>query len=413
MLAPPDAAVAARDPVVPGLRVVLDPEAVADRLRVLLEPPIRVVPSYVRYKPGSSCLVGYRVECRGGDQLIHVKAFKHGKQSKLAKMTTSPAGTAAFEDDLVGIAVFPQDRLLPVVGRLSDPVFFDTLLSRILPDGLEWQGAHLHMIRYKPERRYVARIDLAGRPVAALKAYCPDDYLRAAKIAKVATGGRQSVRTPLRLGASDRHRVVAHEWLAGSQLEATASMEVMEAVGNTLAVLHRRPKKHLARRRRREEASAIRESGRSLAELVPELQGRLKRLSTEVARRVREMEPRKIPIHGDFSPDQIVLGPFGVGVLDLDNAVLADPAADVGWFAADLEMRALGGDLFPSSSEGAIAALVAGYRDAGGEDLGERLPAYRAASLLSRAVEPFRYRSASWPQDIESVVRRAEEVWPG
>lgn len=411
MLAPPDAAIAARDPVVPGLRMVLDPEAIADRLSVMFGASLQISPTYVRYKPGSSCLVVYRVELVGEETLVYVKAFGRGQETKLAKMTSSQE-TAVFEDELVGVSAFPRDRLLPVMGRLSDPRFVEDLLARVWPEA-QLRSAHLETLRWKPERRYVARLHDGDRPVGVLKAYCPDDYIRAAKVAKVSTDGNGIFRIPERFGASDRHRVVLREWLPGESLGAAASMEEMEAVGAVMAGLHRRAKKHLRRRHRRDAAADVRAAGEYLGLLMPEIAAEAGSLAAGIAKRIRQMEKRKEPIHGDFSVDQLVLGSFGVGVLDLDNAALGDPAADAGWFVADLELSVVEGTIFPGELETARSALTAGYRAAGGEDLGERLPTYISASLLQRAVEPFRYRWENWPKSVSAVVSRAGEVWPG
>ena len=40
--------------------------------------------------------------------------------------------------------------------------------------------------------------------------------------------------------------------------------------------------------------------------------------------------------HGDFSPDQVVVDAGRAGLLDLDEAVLGDPVADLGTFCAAL-----------------------------------------------------------------------------
>ncbi|HEX6301136.1 MAG TPA: aminoglycoside phosphotransferase family protein [Acidimicrobiia bacterium] len=411
MLAPPDAAIAARDPTVPGLGTVLDPEAVAHLLGGLFATPLRVVPSYVRYKPGSSCLVGFRVEGAGEESAVYAKAFGRGQEAKLAKLASSPQ-TAAFEGELVGLSVFPNDRLMPVLGRLSDPKFIEGLLARIWPEGSGLGPSHLEMLRWKPERRYVARVDAHDHPVGVLKAYCPDDYLRSAKVAKVSADSNGLFRTPERFGASDRHRVVLREWLPGQPLGPTAPTDEMEAVGAVMAGLHRRSKKHLRRRRRREIAAEVRAAGEYLGLLLPEIASEAGTRAARLARRIRQMEKRKVPIHGDFSVDQLVLGAFGVGVLDLDNAALGDPAADAGWFIADLELGVLQGTVSSDEVEKARSALIAGYRAAGGEDLGDRLSLYVSASLLQRAPEPFRHRWDNWPESIAALIRRAGEVSP-
>lgn len=411
MLAPADAAIAERDPAIPGLGTVLDPGAVAGGLGAMFGAPLQVFPTYVRYKPASSCLVTYRVQQATEERLVYIKAFARGQESKLAKLNPSQE-TSALHDQLVGVSMFPHDRLLPVLGRLSDPDFADGLLARVWPEG-KLRSAHLETIRWKPERRFVARVEAEGHPVGVLKAYCPEDYISAAKVAKVSTRGNGLFRIPERFGASDRHRVVLREWLHGESPVRLTSVDEVKAVGAVMAGLHSRARKHLHRRHRRDTAADVRAAGEFLGLLMPEIAEQARTKAVAIARRIRQLERTKLPIHGDFSMDQLVFGSFGIGVLDLDNAALGDPAADAGSFAADLEVRVVEGTISASEVDGARSALMAGYRAADGEDLGERVPLYLSASLLQRAVEPFRYRWARWPEWTAALIRRAGEVWPG
>src|SRR5438093_582994 len=67
MLCPADTDLVRRDPALPGLALLLDPDAFAADLRQAV-PGIEVEGgriTYVRYKPGTSCLVGYRLAAAG------------------------------------------------------------------------------------------------------------------------------------------------------------------------------------------------------------------------------------------------------------------------------------------------------------------------------------------------------------
>nr|HMQ55578.1 aminoglycoside phosphotransferase family protein [Anaerolineae bacterium] len=63
MLSPADAALVQRDPHLPGLALLLDPAAMLETLQRQVEPvQIEAMqPTYLRYKPGTSCLAAYRV----------------------------------------------------------------------------------------------------------------------------------------------------------------------------------------------------------------------------------------------------------------------------------------------------------------------------------------------------------------
>ena len=64
VLSPADADLVRRDSALPGLATLLDPEAFLATLRQAMPAVGGVAASitYVRYKPGTSCLVGYRIQ---------------------------------------------------------------------------------------------------------------------------------------------------------------------------------------------------------------------------------------------------------------------------------------------------------------------------------------------------------------
>ena len=71
-----DRALVRRDPGIPGLEMVLDPDSFAATLRILY-PQAGVTaaePLYVRYKPTTSCLVGYSVSCTVGTVSVYARA---------------------------------------------------------------------------------------------------------------------------------------------------------------------------------------------------------------------------------------------------------------------------------------------------------------------------------------------------
>src|SRR4051794_14026842 len=86
MLSTPDADLARREPALPGLATLLDPDAFAEALRgaaPALRPRAARV-TYVRYKPGTSCLVGYRVESDGSAFLAFATTHRADARDKWA-----------------------------------------------------------------------------------------------------------------------------------------------------------------------------------------------------------------------------------------------------------------------------------------------------------------------------------------
>ena len=116
------------------------------------------------------------------------------------------------------------------------------------------------------------------------------------------------------------------------------------------------------------------------------------------------------PIHGDFSADQVIISNGNVALVDLDQAVYSDPAADLGSFVARLEYDKLHRDLSPARVEVLASELFRGYRLQTQRDLPARVDLYVAAGLLRLAPHPFRYRESNWPEKTRAILRRAEAI---
>ena len=425
MLSPGDAALVRRDPALAGLACVLDGDLLADRLRLALtgEEIMRVRPLYARYKPATSCLVGLRIISRGdaGDDLevdAYAKAHRrdHGGKADKALTRADPANPwsrdAVDAGDDVVVSFFPNDRKLAAGAVLSDPRRRRRLFSKLLPDRPDAWDGELHALRYKPERRYVARLDTTAGPAAVLRWYDQDDFRHAETGARAFRSG-VGVRVPRLLGVSPRHRVLAIEWLSSGPspvpLDATCPPAAFEAVGHALARLHRQPVGPLPSLTRHHEAALLASSAEAVAAVVPDLAADARCLATRLSASLRDLASIRDPIHGDFSADQVVLGDGGVGIVDYDAAAMGDPASDVGLFHANLLVDVVQGRVTRPRADRQIAALLAGYRSAArcADAAESRLGLYTAAWLLRVATEPFRYRTAAWPSTIAAILDEA------
>src|SRR5438093_10692997 len=77
MLSAADAQFVRRDSALPGLATMLDPEAFAGALAPFMPAidPGSARIEYVRYKPGKSCIVAYRVGVGGMEGKLYAKAL--------------------------------------------------------------------------------------------------------------------------------------------------------------------------------------------------------------------------------------------------------------------------------------------------------------------------------------------------
>lgn len=84
-LARADADLVRRDELLPGLATLLDPAAFLEALSRDLPDanPVAAEPLYLRYKPGTNCLVEYRVRAAGGrEALLYAKTYGLDAASK-------------------------------------------------------------------------------------------------------------------------------------------------------------------------------------------------------------------------------------------------------------------------------------------------------------------------------------------
>jgi thiamine kinase-like enzyme len=70
-----------------------------------------------------------------------------------------------------------------------------------------------------------------------------------------------------------------------------------------------------------------------------------------------------VPAHRDLHPDQVVVAPDAVHLIDLDEAAMAPPGLDVGNFLAHLDRDAALGQRSGEEAGAAACAFLRGYGD--------------------------------------------------
>lgn len=412
-----DIALAERDQAIAGLRFALDGHLVAEEVG-RARPDLGVVtaePNYVRYKPATSCIVGYRFTTEAGSWFpAYVRAVARPGLPKLdglvraAQRSNHDRDVLAVEHLHALISLFPVDAEIPTLATLNGPQRA-RLLRKMLPAHPELWEATLTHLRYKPERRYVARLE-AGPHSAVLKAYVPSDRrtVEAASRASKRIGGDVNVPAAARLGRSYRHGVVVLEWLNGETLatalrDGSASSSNCAAAGTLLARLHAADPRRIPGGPTPDWIRVLGAACRAVDALAPDVSREARVLATDVARRIARLPPSIARVHGDFAPDQVVLTATGAAVIDLDRAGRGPPAFDVGGFRA---AKCLLGRAAPTATDHDRAFLDA-YAHASGDVLPAGIEAFTAFGLLARIAEPFRRRQSGWRDGIEQILDRA------
>ena len=423
MLTPDDADLARRDPSLPGLTLLLDQEEFTSRLRTspFTGDLSGAKTTYVRYKPGTSCLVAYRVAVDGSEVDVYAKAYEKGELAKIRKLH-SRAGrsdpsrplTAVWEDRAIVVSFFPSDSSIRSLDRLADAHARRRLFQKVFPTQPDFWDAAVKRVTYKPERRYVARLLADYGPDAALKCYTAVGY-EAAKRGAEAFQSCGSTHLPRRLGKSNRHRMLAFEWLPGRLLsdlivEGASSLECIAGVGVGLATLHAQQPSRLRRQTREMEVASLHAVVAGLVQLCPFLAGRVNHVANRLVRILADRPPGDRPIHGDFYASQVLIDSNSTSIIDFDEAVYADPLQDLGTFLAHLEHDAISGQLPPSRIPRIKESLLDGYRSVKGSSSPFDIELFTAIALLRLAPQPFREREKNWAVRTDEIIDRVEAL---
>ncbi len=415
MLLRPERRLVEADPGLPGLGVLLDTRRLTEWL-TLADPRITAVERrYVRYKKGTSCLVGLRLTVDGeqhGASVLGVGVAGVDKLTKTRDRARRGAVIAA-DERLHLLATTPAaDRDLPALAQFLEDRRRPRLLAGLLPQ-LDLRGHGIETLSHKPHRRWVGLLTTRAGERVVLRAYPPDEIGRRRRAIDALADGRPP--TPAVLGSVSEMGLLAVEYLPGASLDRAlrtgrARRTRLAGAGAALALLHDRDPSSLSlpERTLADECRAVELAAGSLADLLPGCSSTVGALAEAITGRLGQDDSgQQHPLHGDFSVDQVVLGQDGkVAVVDLDSAAIGDPAIDLACATADLAAMAVR-DEDGEVEQRRADALLEGYGAVLGVPCPERLAVHTAAQLLRRAVDPFRLCQADWPTAVEALVDRA------
>lgn len=401
MLTAADRDLARRDPALPGIRLALDIEALADRLARWLPADEALVDgrvTYLRYKPRTSLVAGLALRTVSGHRQAFVKAYGPGSAPKLAKLRTVGAhdriGLGTFIDDTLRLAVVDatSDRRLPALRRMlaeTDPC--------------------VEPLRYKPERRWVGVAGRLSSEPRLVKIHQPGFARSFAR--RHAALEHAGLPVPALRKAQPATGLMTYEWFEGEHLEDVeggAAPALLTEVGALLGRLHAAPATAGPTAVPVNRAAELADAVRAIAAAVPGAA----RAAGETARSARaglaDSSAPHTMVHGDFSTDQVLVRPDGLRLLDLDRATVDDPAVDIAsWFADEVVAGRVPVDAEPRD---VLAPMLDGYPTDVGAPMLRHLDQHAAVALLKRAVEPFRTHAHDWPSRVDTYVRAAHRL---
>lgn len=403
-----DSGIVERDPALAGLAFALNDDALTERFGDQFGGPLRV--TYLRYKPATSLTAAVaRAGASAPDIFFTCYGPSYGEKSRKAtEYSTRVNGE---------FAVDPMYR--SVIG--------DAVADRGVP-GIRTTHRHISsheitVLRYKPARRWVARIDAGYSPYfvkAHAKYSSPSRPLEEQAVAVNERFARiGEILIPRPLTGDSRHRVRRYAWIDGDSVDHPGRSRAGYAVqaGELIASLHQQPVPQRNALQSRSAAPSLLRAARALPQQLAVVAPHLSPAATEAGNLIdaadsyyADTEPRRqCWIHGDYSSDQLMVDRATNAILltDLDRATLGHPATDLAtWLAAECLH-------YPTSVDDPLALitpLLQGYTHAGGIVNERALRITAAQTVLSRALEPFRLRAHNWPDRVEAMIDYSRQL---
>ncbi|WP_197528246.1 phosphotransferase [Posidoniimonas polymericola] len=355
----------------------------------------------MRYKPGASCLASLSVADAAGPPDAYAIAFADSHAEKLANIVDRAEVGQCDIDRESNIVVWraPFDRRLPSLAKLVD--VGSGLLGRLLPEAFDDRPVQLAGLRYKPERRFVARIDRGDSAAAVVKLYSQQGYQTAWRASK-SLAGLPTASRQCPVGHSSRHGAIAYDWAPGVAI--TDWRAAAADAGPAVAALHGARAGKLPELTAATLIARLKPIAASLRWLVPQAGDAIDAAAARIAAMVAEVKPRRAVLHGDLHTEQFLAAEHGVNLIDFDRACLGPPEWDLANLRTDLWERVHGAD-----GDSAWSAFLEAYRRVAPADT-EAIAAFSAVRLFEQAINPFRLRHASWQEQLVARVADARRI---
>jgi tRNA A-37 threonylcarbamoyl transferase component Bud32 len=379
------------DPGVPQRDLLLDTPRLRARIDALLggDHPLGVTGVErvrIKYRVGRGVGLVLRVHCGRRAFLVSARSFAPGRGRRNYERARAGQHAVAYAPELETVFwSFPGDRRIESLSLLEGP---GPELTRLV-------GACCAPVlaAYAPEKAATGRcLDESGRTIAYVKVYASTEGDRAARtyalheaLQASLEGTEALLRVPTPLAFDPDRRAMAVEAIAGTPLEidpATERPPRLAGLGAALAVLHCAPAPPGLPVFDRLDPERLAQAGEEIASVRPDVGTAARALADALADGQMPVGER-VCLHGDVHGKNAIAAGSEVALVDLDQASLGPPAADLGSVLAALRyMRCTGA--VSQSTEAALAAdLLAGYRSV--RELPDRpaLSWHTAAALLA------------------------------
>lgn len=417
----------------PGLATAFDDEAMKGYLQEVLFGADYVVERCTArrplYVPGESCLLRYRVAARNrasGEILEPVvtgrvfpdrstcTAYMNEKLVPLVERMQGRPEVAAYAAPaaMIGplgmvVHIWPVDGELPTLVDATDRARMIDVLREMLPEPFEIEDCEIELVSYRRRQRCVLRYTVAGEEgrliaygkVSGVGNHTPKDAIIGALRDRIAERGfPERFTVPRSLGwrrdlQLSLLEAVAGEALIGPALDARLRglppsgvqtlEDMVDICGQVAAAVHTSGVTLGPTRTLDDELAGLQ---RELAPMRSESQIRLDRIA------MLGEQSERLPLrlaHGDFKYEQLLFDGPRSALVDFDALCQAEPALDLGKFAAHMRVavRRIEREASQPSelADELVERFLRAYLDAPGDQL-EDEPQLRTRTALYETV---------------------------
>lgn len=344
------------------------------------------------YRAGESLRVAYRVFAREGTCVVTGRAFadvesaKSFEEAQQRAVNCGPFRPVLHDPKTECIFwTFPNDRRIANLRLLVE-------IPQELAKLFDARWTRSNIVAYAPENCATAQCLTAADDVLAYaKVYASDHnescfktYLALKSSAKTE---RAQIDFPEVIYHSPEHHILFLQSLRGRRLADVQGGELAEAffrLGHALAWLHALPAPANLPEFPRFADSYLQLAASSIGLVRPELAQQASELCDALRTQKQQWSEQRVCLHGDVHPKNGILQETGsVALIDLDQASLGPPAADLGSLLAALRYeRHIG--LVTDAEERMLAdAFLGGYQQIGKLPERESLRWHMTAALFA------------------------------
>lgn len=417
-----------------ALTELTDPAVATTRLRAAGYDINRAEPAYIRHKPGETTIIAYRLELADGRETwsyAHwcqdpLRADEIHRKAITLRPRPSSAGPGLVRlDGRTVFYAFPNDARLRRLRWYTDSRKLKRSLEALTDTDDQISGSRttVDVLRYKPERRVVARVGLATttRRESLLVRY--STQRRAHQLSSVATHLRaRGIDTPAPIAQLDDNRVNVDEYIDGILLYDAVQTGTTEPESFAAAVAQFHATAAPAATPERSAADDLARALDGLAGLSS-WDGRLANPAQVIATLLTDNLPEpartKVLLHGDLHSKNILVSDQRISFIDLERVAIGPAAIDLGFLNAHaiaLGIRQPGWS--PDAAEHARSVTDL-YQSRSGSLSRSELAWHTALGLVEQALLVARHLETDWQHTSTQLLEAAQhhlhrpQVTPG